>query len=232
MPRPDSPARHACRVLLAASSLVVMTGVLPDPFVGTVLGQERYGPKVMPVPVPVRVTNRQDEQAAKRLYDRVMQEFKRQDYEAALAGYRFFLELYGGTRYAASARYWAGECAYRLGRYEDAIESFSHVLKLSRQKPKLVGATLKMALAYEKLGKTNASRILFERVLNEFSGTPEVSIARKHLGPSVAERAERKDTGPSSHTEGGAPVPAKPAIGPQLPGHRLDTAADGPMTED
>ena len=67
-------------------------------------------------------SNMQD--SSRHLYDRVMEEFKHRDYEAALAGFRFFLELHGQSSLAANAQYWVGECQYRLGRYKDALKSF------------------------------------------------------------------------------------------------------------
>jgi TolA-binding protein len=70
-------------------------------------------------------SNMQD--SSRHLYDRVMEEFKHRDYEAALAGFRFFLELHGRSSLAANAQYWVGECQYRLGRYKDALKSFYHV---------------------------------------------------------------------------------------------------------
>ena len=71
-------------------------------------------------------SNMQD--SSRHLYDRVMEEFKHRDYEAALAGFRFFLELHGHSSLAANAQYWVGECQYRLGRYKEALKSFYHVV--------------------------------------------------------------------------------------------------------
>ena len=52
----------------------------------------------------------QVQDTSRHLYDRVMEEFKHRDYEAALAGFRLFLELHGQTSLAANAQYWVGEC--------------------------------------------------------------------------------------------------------------------------
>lgn len=49
---------------------------------------------------------------SRRLYDRVMEEFKQWDYEAALAGFRLFIELHGQSSLAANAQYWIGECQF------------------------------------------------------------------------------------------------------------------------
>lgn len=163
---------------LAVATLAFMTNGLSDCFAGVVFAHERPGSHKA---VTAHTVANRDEQGAQRLYERVMEEFHKKDYEAALAGFRFFLELYGSSRFASSAQYWVGECEYRLRRYREAIESFSLALKVSNQPPKLAGATLKMALSYEKLGQTEASRILFERLLSDFSDTPEADFARKHL---------------------------------------------------
>ncbi len=170
-------------LLLKCFALVFLTSNVLGTFTSIAYGQQQGGSGKSPASL---IVTRQDEEWAKRLYNRVMQEFHKKDYAAALDGFRFFLELYGNSRLAASAQYWVGECEYRLGRYEDAIESFSVVMKVSQQKRKLAGATLKMGLAYEKLGQTQASRILFERLLNDFAGMPEVEIAKRHLTSSIS----------------------------------------------
>lgn len=117
----------------------------------------------------------------KRLYDRVMEEFHQHDYEAALAGFRFFLELYGRTSLAASAQYWVGECELRLGRYDEALRSFDLVLTRHPGSPKEAAAILKRGLTHAKLGHHEAARILLERVLIQFPGTPEARLARQAL---------------------------------------------------
>jgi tol-pal system protein YbgF len=119
--------------------------------------------------------------SAKRLYDRVMKEFQGKDYEAALAGFRFFLALHGRSQLASSAQYWAGECEFRLGRYREAMQSFELVLSRYPSSPKLAAATLKKALTYEKLGQINESRILLERIVVDFPATQEAELARKAL---------------------------------------------------
>ncbi|MCP9451062.1 MAG: hypothetical protein NNA23_00090 [Nitrospira sp.] len=42
---------------------------------------------------------------SRRLDDRIMEEFQQQDYEAALAGFRLFIELHGHSSLAANAHY-------------------------------------------------------------------------------------------------------------------------------
>ena len=119
--------------------------------------------------------------SARRLYDRIMVEYQHKDYEAALAGFRLFLELHRGSRLASSAQYWVGECEFRLGRYREAAASFERVIGRYPKSQKVAGATVKKAMAYEKLGLANESRILLERVIVQFPGSPEADLARKAL---------------------------------------------------
>ncbi len=121
------------------------------------------------------------DQQARHLYDRVMQEFQRQDYEAALAGFRFFLELHGDSPLAGSAQYWAGECEFRLGRYQNAIAAFERVRTRYPKSPKLASALLKSALSHARLGQARESQALLNRILVEFPDRPEAKLARRAL---------------------------------------------------
>jgi tol-pal system protein YbgF len=119
--------------------------------------------------------------APKRFYDRVMEEFQHKDYEAALAGFRLFLELHGQNPLASSALYWLGESEYRLGRLQDAVLTFERVITRYPHSQKVASATLKKAMAYEKLRMRNEARILFERVVVQFPRSPEAAAAKKAL---------------------------------------------------
>jgi len=119
--------------------------------------------------------------APKRFYDHAMAEFQHKDYEAALAGFRLFLELHGQSPLASSALYWIGECEYRLGRFQDAVLSFERVTTRYPHSQKVASATLKKAMAYDKLGMKNEARILFERIVVQFPRSREAEAAKKAL---------------------------------------------------
>ena len=119
--------------------------------------------------------------AARHLYDRVMEEFKRRDYEAALAGFRFFLELHEHSALAANAQYWAGECHYRLGRYKEALTAFYNVVSYYPLSPKLAASTLKIGKIYAKLHDDEKARMMYERVINQFPDSQEANLARTAL---------------------------------------------------
>jgi tol-pal system protein YbgF len=132
---------------------------------------------------------------SRRLYDRVMDEFKQRDYEAALAGFRLFIEIHGQSALAANAQYWMGECQYRMGRYKDALNSFYNVIMTYPLSPKLAASTLKLGQTYEKLGDQENARIMFDRVVNQYPGTSESEVARKAI--AVADSNNHANLGQS-----------------------------------
>lgn len=133
-------------------------------------------------------SNRQD--ATRHLYDRVMEEYKHRDYEAALAGFRFFLELHGESSLAANAQYWMGECQYRLGRYKEALKTFYHVVSYYPLSPKLAASTLKIGQTYTRLKDHEKARTMYERVIDEYPESPEAELARKALDAAPVRAAE------------------------------------------
>lgn len=126
--------------------------------------------------------------AARQLYDRVMEEYKRGDYEAALAGFRLFIELHRESPLAANAQYWIGDCQYRLGRYKEALASFSKVESYSPVSPKLAASTFKIGQTYSQLGEYDKARLMFDRVLHQYPNGTEAELARKALAVIPSER--------------------------------------------
>jgi len=128
--------------------------------------------------------------SSRHLYDRVMEEFKHRDYEAALAGFRFFLELHGHSSLAANAQYWVGECQYRLGRYKEALKSFYHVVSYYPLSPKLAASTLKIGQTYTRLKDHEKARMMYERVIDQYPESAEAELARKALDASPLREEE------------------------------------------
>ena len=124
--------------------------------------------------------------ASQQLYDRVMEEYKHGDYEAALAGFRLFLELHRQSPLAANAQYWIGDCQYRLGRYEEALNSFYKVRTYNALSPKLAASEFKIGQTYSMLGDHHRARLMFDRVLDQYPNGPEAELARKAMQVMIA----------------------------------------------
>ena len=137
----------------------------------------------------------QVQDTSRHLYDRVMEEFKHRDYEAALAGFRLFLELHGQTSLAANAQYWVGECQYRMGRYKDALKSFYNVVSYYPLSPKLAASTLKIAQIYTKFKDQDKARMMYERVIDQYPDSAEAELAKKAIDADSA-RTEVSSSSP------------------------------------
>ncbi len=124
--------------------------------------------------------------ASRRLYDRVMEEFRHKDYPAALTGFRFFLELHGQSSLSANAQYWMGECQYRMGRHEDALGSFFRLISDYPMSQKLAASTLKIGQIYTKQGDLEKAQMMYERVTGQYPDSPEAEVARKALEAAAA----------------------------------------------
>lgn len=110
-----------------------------------------------------------------------MVEFKQRDYEAALAGFRLFLELHAKSPLAANAQYWIGECQYKLGRYREALHSFSDVRSINPLSTKAAASAFKVGQTYAMLGDYYRARLSFDEVLDRYPGGVEAELARKAL---------------------------------------------------
>ncbi|MBK9947137.1 MAG: tol-pal system protein YbgF [Nitrospira sp.] len=123
----------------------------------------------------------QRQDTTRHLYDRIMEEFKHRDYEAAMAGFRLFIELHGQSALAANAQYWIGECQFRTRRYQDALQSFYDVVSNYPLSPKLAASTLKLGQTYIKLKDQDKARLMFDRVIDQYPDSPEAEAAHKAI---------------------------------------------------
>jgi len=138
------------------------------------------------LPAAAEAAPAQVQDTARHLYDRVMEEFKHRDYEAALAGFRFFLELHGQTSLAANAQYWVGECQFRMGRYKEALNAFYNVVSYYPLSPKLAASTLKIGQTYTRLKDHEKARMMYEQVIDKYPDSPEAEVARKAVEAEAA----------------------------------------------
>lgn len=145
------------------------------------------------IPMVAQAAPGQVQDTSRHLYDRVMEEFKHRDYEAALAGFRLFLELHGQSSLAANAQYWVGECQYRMGRHRDALKSFYNVMSYYPLSPKLAASTLKLGQIYSKLKDHEKARMMYDRVVDQYPDSPEAELART----AIEADATRSEPAPS-----------------------------------
>ena len=81
------------------------------------------------------------------LYDTAYNDYLQGNYDLAILGFRQYLENFRGTELADNATYWIGECFYRQGKFQKAIEQFDEVL-LAEGSDRIASALLKKGYAY------------------------------------------------------------------------------------
>ena len=118
----------------------------------------------------------------RQFFDRIVAEARRQDYDAAAAGFKLFLELHPTSPLSAQADYWLGECEYQLGHYQGAIQALDRALSHTPFDPQLAAASfLRKGSSYAKLGQVQRSRHLLELLVVQFPSTEEATEARHTL---------------------------------------------------
>ncbi len=129
-------------------------------------------------PAPSAVVNPTDPQA---LYDTAYNDYLQGNYDLAILGFRQYAETYRSTELADNATYWIGECYYRQGKFEKAIEQFDEVLARFERSDRTPSALLKKGYAYFELGQRAQGVVHLQSVIREHAGTDEASLASQRL---------------------------------------------------
>ncbi len=129
-------------------------------------------------PAPSAVVNPTDPQA---LYDTAYNDYLQGNYDLAILGFRQYAETYRSTELADNATYWIGECYYRQGKFEKAIEQFDEVLARFERSDRIPSALLKKGYAYFELGQRAQGVVHLQSVIREHAGTDEASLASQRL---------------------------------------------------
>jgi tetratricopeptide (TPR) repeat protein len=151
------------------------------------------------------------------------------DYGKALELFRDIQKKYSGTKSAAIAQYYAGNCLMNLGRTEEAIKEYqAFVNKYAGEKFLLGLVYQRMAYAYQVLGKQEDAKKAFEQAEALLGpGVSTVELARLYEAAGNKPEADKKYkvvaeklTGTSWGMEAMGKVqtmapPAQPAAGTQ-----------------
>jgi len=117
----------------------------------------------------------------KDLYEQAYGVYKAGRVEEAKSKFRAFLKEHPGSRYAANAQFWLGECYYDQEDYENAILEFDKVIIGYPSSQKVAPAYLKMGYCFLKMGETADAKLFFNKVVSDFPDTEQAEIARRKL---------------------------------------------------
>ncbi len=83
--------------------------------------------------------------------------------------------------YADNALYWKGEAAYDAGDYEAALADFTAVVERYAGGNKAPDALLKIALCYQRLGRTREAVDLMTELIEAYPRAHAADVARLKL---------------------------------------------------
>ena len=115
------------------------------------------------------------------LYEEAYADFRRQNYDLAIVGFREYLDTFPETELADNALYWLGECYFNLGRFAEAVAEFSGVLSRYSRSERIVSAMLRRGVAYLAMGESEEGVNQLERLVREYPSSEEADIAREQL---------------------------------------------------
>jgi len=115
------------------------------------------------------------------LYDTAYNDYLQGNYDLAILGFRQYLDSYRGTDLADNATYWIGECFYRQGKFQKAIDQFDAVLTRFDSSDRTASALLKKGYAYLELGQRAQGVVQLQSVICEHANTDEAHLAAQRL---------------------------------------------------
>ena len=107
--------------------------------------------------------------------------FKGNDYDGALEKFRSFLEEFPKSKFAASARFYVGECLYKQKKFEEAILEYQKVVKDYPKSSKVSTALLKQAYSFLAIGDETSGKLLLRKVVRSYPKSYAAGVARKKL---------------------------------------------------
>jgi tol-pal system protein YbgF len=119
--------------------------------------------------------------AARDLYQQAFDALKREDHQAAIAGFRSFLTQAPDAPEAASAVFWIGESFYAQGEYDSALTQFQSVLDQYPKSAKVPAALFKSGNIYDERGDKAGAYPYYRRLKEEFPQSLEYQQLRRQL---------------------------------------------------
>jgi tol-pal system protein YbgF len=122
-------------------------------------------------------------------YEEAFRLYRAGDYRGAIDRFRAFLQNYPESDYADNARFWVGECWFKLEDYEQAVLTFEEVAKNHPDGNKVPDALYRQGIALMEIGRRTqqeetynaAAREIFQKVVNQYPNSERVPEARRQL---------------------------------------------------
>jgi tol-pal system protein YbgF len=114
-------------------------------------------------------------------YDLSLSQYRNENYDQALEGFKSFLIEYPNSDLADNAQFWIGECYMALKQYDLAILAYQEVIKKYPKANKVPNAMLRQAVAWQEHGDKTSATILLKQLIKQYPGSSEAKIAETKL---------------------------------------------------
>ena len=116
-----------------------------------------------------------------RLYDTAWADYTAGQWDLCITGFDQYLRAFPRSGQADLAQYYIGECNYRDGKHQEAVQAFTQVI-VNYPKGQAVGPSYyKRGLAFSELGQFDRARESFEAVIKMFPDSDAARLAKQSL---------------------------------------------------
>lgn len=117
-----------------------------------------------------------------KTYDAALDQFKRGDYNGAIASFQSFVKTYPKSLLASSAQYWIGNAQFARKDYKTAIQSQRTLIQTWPDSPKVPDALLSIASAQSEQGDNASARRTLEELMAKYPQSEAAGKAKQRLG--------------------------------------------------
>jgi len=117
----------------------------------------------------------------KEAYDGALNQFRQNNFGAAITAFQGFMSTYSSSQLLPSAQYWIGNAYYAMRDYKSAIAAQQKVVATWPDNPKAADALLNIASSQAELGDARAARDSLQQLVKKYPGTPAADQAKQRL---------------------------------------------------
>ncbi|HXC38196.1 MAG TPA: tol-pal system protein YbgF [Burkholderiales bacterium] len=117
----------------------------------------------------------------KEAYDGALNQFRQNNFGAAITAFQGFMSSYSSSQLLPSAQYWIGNAYYAMRDYKSAIAAQQKVVATWPDNPKAADALLNIASSQAELGDAKGARESLQQLVKKYPGTPAAEQAKQRL---------------------------------------------------
>lgn len=117
----------------------------------------------------------------KEIYDEALSLFKAKKYQKSYDLFSTYIEKYPSGKLTVNARFWAADCLFKQKEYALSILEYQNVIADHPRHAKAPAALLKQGLAFEALEDNDTAKIVYKKILSDYSTSDQAATARKKL---------------------------------------------------